>query len=76
VKEGNPVRKFSERIQKYFMATAFTDVGEFDMAVEILEEKKTGSKETPSKRPEDAEGPFSQGLICRNNATESGDRHD
>jgi hypothetical protein len=44
VKEGNPVRKFSERIQKYFMATAFTDVGEFDMAVEILEEKKRVQK--------------------------------
>jgi len=44
VKEGNPVRKFSERIQKYFMATAFTDVDEFDMAVEILEENKRAQK--------------------------------
>ena len=34
------MKKFSETLQKYFMATAFTDVGEFDKAVEILEEKK------------------------------------
>ena len=32
------MKKFGEQLQMYFTAIAFTDAGEFNMAVEILKE--------------------------------------
>ena len=57
--EGNEVKKLRETFQKHFVATAFTDVGDFDIT--------TGSKETPSGRKEDAEGPCFQSVMCKDN---------
>lgn len=35
------MKKFSEKIQMFFMAAAFAESGEFNTAREIIEDKKT-----------------------------------
>jgi hypothetical protein len=37
-------KKINERIRMYFIASAFTDVGELDTAVEIIKENKWDQK--------------------------------